>query len=231
MILSSIQPLINENKHLIKAVNNPELSLHLIDIDEDSDFYFKVFHPKEGKHYVEMKPANENTVQYGGWQLEAKHTPDFFQIWIDILAKYNSMQTIFDDPILKAYEDEFYEEFKIIDEGADYKPFKYETQKLIQQYIVSVKAELVTKRTEENSDRIEAIIVDCEQLDTNLTKLSQNKIVKWLSKIWAKSRKEGLDVIDKIYTDWKGDTIKKIAEYGVKLVEHYLNSPNDTPSV
>ena len=231
MVLQTIQPLIDKNRDLIRPINDEKLSFHLIDIDENSDFYFKVYPQKEGKHLVERKPAHGNSVDAIGHTLAIDEIPKHFEAWISILAQYNEIITIFDDPILKAYEDEFYQEFKILEDDAEYMPFKYETQKLIQGYLEFAKKELNEKKNEENAERIEAIIVECKQLEAVITKVPKNKIVEKLAKIWAKARKEGLDIVSKLYTVWKDETVKKVGEFGTKLIEQVVDSFNNTPSV
>jgi hypothetical protein len=101
--------------------------------DVSSDFYFIIKNPR-------MTDKNISSIQYA-FLPSFPHTlspkdgscniSDIYGIlerWIMMIRDYNNIKFDQEDYIQKFYEQEFLEEFEIIDENADIEPFNFEQQ-------------------------------------------------------------------------------------------------------
>lgn len=212
-VLDKIQPLIEANQHLIEVVKSPQYSFCFKDADPESDFYYQVGHQADDKrHRVEYKPTSEALIKANTMDLTLEEVITHFTKWLDILDKYAKLHTIYDDPILKFYEDEFYQGLVMDEVDADTIPFDWNRQIYIDQYIEAVKE--ILKRVEEEEKRdgkkeeIQEIIKDCETLQSEITVLPKNKTVKKLASIWAKGRKYSITLIKELLTEFKKEGVK-----------------------
>ena len=211
-VLEKIQPLIDQNRDLIRVVRDPSLSFSFKDADEESDFYFKVEPRNEqGKHVISAKPLNEQSVQAYAEELDLDGVVNSFTRWVNILKKYAELQTIFDDPILKSYQDEFASYFSMADEQAAERPFDMEKQLLLDRYLDKVLLRLETQKetaTEEQQEEIAEIVEDTHSLKSELGQITQNQTIQRIAKIWAKCRRFGIGLIKDALIDFMKDDLK-----------------------
>ena len=220
-MLDKIQPIIDQHKNLLKVVTDPRLSFSFKDSDTTSDFYFKVYHrANNGKHQVDYKPINEESVSPHTTETDIEGVVKLFASWTKILDKYAKLQTIYDDPILQQYEDDFLKYLEIDEPGADVKPFDLTRQLYLNQYVSNIKGLLTEYKknaTEEQIFEIESIEMDCDNLQQSITIIPKNETVRKLAKIWAKAQKYGLDLIKDLLKDFKKEAVSWIAK---KMLEN-----------
>lgn len=215
-LLEAMQPLIDNNKILLKPIFTEGYYFHLTDLD--SDLFFKVFE-KDDIYIVERKPFSSISNKLSSVGLRRMNEVIAnFQDWISILKRYE-MNSIFDDPFIKSYTEEFYESIKMVDEDADEKPFDHVKQQYLLVYLENAKLILESHKTESNKEVIDSIIEDCESLENELTQLPKNKVLEKLSTIWAKSKKEGWKLAKDLLTKFKEETISTV-------VKHVLENAN-----
>jgi hypothetical protein len=215
--LEAIQPLIDENRLILKPVFDSNFYFHLEDLD--SDFFFKLSQNSDNIFVIDRKPYSQDTGKSGkvGAQ-NVSEVVSVFNDWISILKRYE-IKTIFDDPIIKSYTEEFYDSLKMVDEDADEKPFDFVKQQHLIFYLEKAKAILETHKTEANKEIIEAIVEDCNNLEVELTQLPKNKVLEKLSQIWAKSRKQGWTIVKDLLSKFKEEAINTV-------VKHVLENAN-----
>jgi len=227
-VLDKIQPIIDQHKELLKVVKDPKFSFSFKDIDPDSAFYFNVHHSdSNGKYRIDYKPVNEESVSSHSTAVDISGVVQLFTNWVQILDEYAKLQTIYDDPILQIYEDEFFKDLVIDEPEADTNPFDFTRQLYLDQYISNIKGLLNDYKetaTDEQILEIKSIESDCDNLRQNITIISKNEAVKKLSKIWAKGRKYGLELIKDMLKEFKKEAVSWIAKKMLENPEGLFNT-------
>lgn len=221
-----LEKYLDKSGDLVEIYNADDSLLKYRDKDPDSDFYFKVKSHKvnNGKLsvQVERKPLNEINVGSGSSWTDESGLANSFESWLKLISDYNKIRSPFDDPILQHYTEEFYNHIQLTDPKANHEPFDLKAQLMIAEYVSEVKELLNSKpETEETKFLKEELVA----LEENLTKESQNKVLKRLSKFWAASRKvrlkflnEVLNVGNKKFVNW----LFEQAEQGIEFFGTFL---------
>jgi hypothetical protein len=219
VILKAIEPVIQKNLDAIKFVDETDTVYSFYDLDRSSEMYFKILSTstEKGKIYAIIKRQPRHSSDLSVYQVNVE--PDkliaHFNDWIKIIREYNSVQSVLDDPIIKAYEEEFYQEYKIMEEDADRVPFNLNQQLLLDKYLDTVVKKIEKfKGTEKETEALN-ISKEATSLKMELTSLSKNQTMKRLSKIWAKLRKFGIDTFK---TLWK-EALKQLA---IEIIKGHL---------
>ncbi len=207
----SLQPKIDENSSIIKQIipKDKDVLIDLIDRDTRSNFFFRIKEIEGSEKYkVEFKPKNSTTTQNTSINLSIESIHSQFESWVSILKAYDSIKTIYDDPIVQEYQREFESEFEIID-NPDIS-FDLEKQLLLDAYLEKTLNQLEDFRGEQENLEIQEIIKDVADLKSSQTRLSKKEISRSLSKIWAKARKQGIDLLRTIYLEAGKELAKKM---------------------
>jgi hypothetical protein len=221
-VWQEIQPLIDEHRQLFKPLRTDKFAFHLLDLDPESDFFFQCeFQDHNGHFKIHYKPLNKNRIQpIDESGIELKTFVNRMTLWADVLKTYSETPTFYDDPILQQYEDEFFKDLEIDEPDADEKPFDFTRQLYLDKYISNIKGLLDKYKetaTDEQIIEIESIESDCDNLRQKITIISKNGAVKYLAKIWAKSRKYSLELIKDMLKEFKKEAVSWIAK---KLLEN-----------
>lgn len=200
-ILEALQPIANSSLEFIHPVKDEEAMFHLADNDEKSTFYFKVLQqePKNGQvlYYLERKPLSGQFVEARAEWQPLDVVIRMLNTWIEVIRNYNSIHTVYDDPIITAYQKSFFEEYKIVDEDALFAPFNYKQQLYIEEYLTKSKSTLENlkqNKSEETKAELEELKTDAQKIKVDLPKKSKHQVMTKLTKFWAKAQKTGLDV-------------------------------------
>lgn len=209
-------PVLNTAKPYIKINKSDKLALDLKDKDSSSEFFFRCSLQDNNKQFVvEMYPAARDHIVPTTTRVNVGGLTDHLKSWITILIDFTNLETIYDDPIVKKYEEEFTEYFEMTDADADKVPFDLPRQLYIDTYLTNVVKLLELKKegvSEEKAEELSEIIEDCQVLQENLTELTKNETVSKLSKILAKARKAGLSFIKDFLSDLKKEGFKFLAK-------------------
>ena len=130
-ILEILEPSILKNSGRIKLINPDNFLMKFIDIDTTSNFYLNIEQSKvEGsvRLLIDRKPRNKDIVGNFQTWVEAKNLEQYFNDWVSFIEGYEKIMSIYDDPIEKKYQDEFYSEFEILEEDATYASFTLNQQ-------------------------------------------------------------------------------------------------------
>ncbi len=133
----------------------------------------------------------------------------YFINWKSYLEAYENVK-IFDDPILRQYQQEFENEINIVDEDAEYSTYDLKTQIWLDQYLTRYEERLETLKTDENQLDITDIQGEIAELKETQTRLTKKRIVERLGKIWAKTRKIGLGLLKDVYEGVKSELINRL---------------------
>lgn len=221
VILEALQPIINDNLELIKVIKDESSMFHLIDIDETSNFYFKVKKQDVQNHKLtyltELKPkSNENVNSVATW-LELEQVLTYFKNWLSQLETYNKIHTVYDDPIIKNNQERFEKQFVIIDADADFTTFNLPQQLFLDEYLTNVQTKIsVLKEGRTEIEILELTEIENEaiEIQKHLTKETKRKIIKRLSHLWAKAQKLGLEIIKEVFVKVSAELAKRLLTGG-----------------
>jgi len=222
-ILEVLTPSSNENLQFVEAVNEQGTLLVLKAKHPTSNFYFKITKQENrsgGLHYhVELKPkTKEDTASAQHWMTNDRVITTM-KSWLALIGAYNTTRSILDDPITKAYEETFADRFKIVEKDAAYAGFDLEQQIYLDDYLNDVRQKvqlLKDGRSESDVADLNEIEAEAVEIQHHLTKESKQKIVRRLSRMWAKAQRVGLDVIKEIF-------VNIAAELGTRLLTGRLS--------
>lgn len=218
-VLEILEPFVlKKDKHFEIDYNSNAL-LKFIDTETDSDFYFEINKFEKEIITLIVKPTNRSTINESSININSKDLGTYFENWIKILESYNNVKSVFDDPILKSFEEEYYTDFEILEEDKD-KPLENDKILLLDDYLENLVKGLEVHKTEVNKSKIEEIQENIIILQENLTNNSRQEIAVKISKIFAKIKKLGTKYLKEFITEGTKQLISK----GVKLlIEHGPN--------
>ena len=212
VVLETLESFLSKENETVKLIDPENLLLKFIDRDDKSDFYFNIdqYKVEPGKYQllVEYKPKSKEIIEkHRGW-INHTNLDNVFNNWVTIIEKYDKIETIFDDPIERKYQEEFYSEFEILDEDADTVSFNLNQQLFLSNYLEKVILAIDTLNSENES--LTEIKEEAIELNENLTTLTKRKVIKKLSIIWAKARKYGLPLLKEIYVQVRNELISQL---------------------
>jgi hypothetical protein len=167
--------------------------------------------------------TNNNQDKIQNW-IDISSLNTQFQAWLNLLKEYETVNSFFDDPITKAFEEEFYSEFEIIEENADKEPFKTKQILFLDEYLETVSEGLKEQINDQNKNALEEIQEDISTLRNQLTVKSKKWVVKYLSKICAKIAKQGIKFIKEFLSETKKEIIKQSIK---RLVDYVKENGQD----
>jgi hypothetical protein len=216
-ILEVLQPIVDTNLELVLPVKNNEVIFHLMDNDENSDFFFKVVKQEMSNgnpgYIIEYKPRNKDDVSVHKTWTKLESINNVVTQWLDLISAYNKIQTIYDDPILKSNQERFEKEFEILDKDAGTSTFNLHQQLFLDDYLNDVKSKIIRLKEGRDSEKIlelDELEKDAVSIQNDLTRQTKRKIIQRLSKFWAKSQKIGLDVIKEVFVSVTAELAKKL---------------------
>lgn len=216
-LLQTIEPLIAEKLHLIEPVINHNSLFYLKDKDEKSEFFFSISRGKvRGSFVIEYKPRHHESVSIFKGEVKVENIPTTFQKWTSLLEQYNETKSIYDDPVLKAYQKEFEAQFEIIDENANYESFNLEQQIYLDNYFTNVIKILEAKFVNKEEQAINPIIDDIKLLQNEQSSLSKNEVIKRLAKIWSLIRKHSISLLKQTFEVFHKEIVKNLVN---KMIE------------
>jgi hypothetical protein len=188
--------------------------VRFVDIDPTSDFFFEITAfefdaQKKVLFTIQSKPRNPNSIDAYERKVAAAHVIDHLKTWIDLLEQYSKVE-LFDDPILKQYEEEFTADFELLDEDADDKSYGLQVQVLIDNYLLEWKSKLLERKTDLNADAVSKIEKEIDELRENQTTLPKRKVVGKLAKILAGIRKVSLKLLTDTFTVARNEIVKAL---------------------
>lgn len=216
-VLQLLEPYVDDEATLYERVKSENLLISFKDKDPNSDFYFNIVEYKleeELKLLIDRKPQNQSSTANVRFWIKDSQLSDIFEDWTDILFAYESVNSIYDDPIIKSFSDEFFESFKIIEDDADKKPFNIKQILFLENYLNEASKIVTNQENSDNVKEIEEINESIKHLSSNLSSKPKNWVVRQLSIIWAKSAKLSISTFKELLKELK----KKAIKYGVEFI-------------
>jgi hypothetical protein len=192
------------------------------DAEIGSDFYYQLFDAaaiSAGGNTVTVnhKPASVSNIGANEYKINASQIAVNFKNWLDIIQGYQKVKTIFDDPILKQYAEDFYTAFESADEDANTVSFNLKQQLLLDSALSQVVEVLKEQETEANKEAIAEIIEEVVEVQSTVTENTKQETLTKLSKIFAKIQKVGIKVIKHVAPIIEKEIIGAIIKSGVTV--------------
>jgi hypothetical protein len=158
---------------------------------------------------MSKKPINEKDNGIKRNWIDIKNLESQFKDWLDLLDQYESIESFFDDPILKSFTEDYFSEYQILEEDSHIKPFSPKKILLLDECLESIVNKLDNYQTEENKDQFQNIKNEIVTLRENLTSKSKNWVGKSLSHILALITKQGIPLLKEVFSEAKKLAIKE----------------------
>jgi hypothetical protein len=209
-------------------IGTKEIYLKITPKDESIkfDFFFSVLNPflirNEPAFTVYHKPWSH--VKLEGSQVDVYYKDILettFLPWVSIIKRYSEIQFNEDDIFIKKYTEEFYEEFKIIDDDAEISPFNNEQQIAIYKLLSDVEQRLNNEA--ESNPKIEEVIEEIQDLKNKIQNSTKATVIKVLSKIFAKIKKHGIKLMIDIFDIAKKEAIKRVLSGGIDEISNTIH--------
>ena len=221
-LYSSIRSHVSNNSDILEITQDEGLMIKIVDSSKHSNFEFVVSNPKFNNRKaiftVEHIPENTASLKKKSLSTVPDSVLKTLKGWTAWIREYNKASLTADDKILNEYENEFFQNFELLDEDADINPFELEKQIIIHNYIVHV-VQILEKNKEENSK----LIAEANELKDNIPNLTKRKTVKKLSRFFANVRKKSLVLLKEILVEAKKELYKRAIKGGFDFVGELLN--------
>jgi hypothetical protein len=211
-----MEPYLDKKGEHFQSIDANGFMLKFIDVDDESDFYFNIEEYKLDREFqllIDFKPTNKQNLANRRTWIKAQDLQTQFSNWIKILEGYSKVRTVYDDPIIESFANEYYDEFELIDEDADKVPLNTEQILLLDNHLILIENGLEKYITQENALEIKRIQEGISDLKNNLTKKSKKWVFKKLSKIWGQIAKQGVPLIKEFLTEVRKEFIKQGVKY------------------
>lgn len=225
-VLEFIEPFVDRKGKTFDTINSDNFLLKFIDKEEGSNFYFNVESYKIENGFnllIDWKPDNKQTIANHRTWIKAENLETYFSNWLKLLEGYEKVKTVFDDPILNAFTEEYFSDFEIVEDDADSKPFSSKQIMLLDVHLENIQKKIGKYENPENNFEIQEIKNDVIELRYNLTKKSKEWVIKRLAKVWAKITKQGPILMKEFLSETKKNAIKEgvkfIFEHGIDLIK------------
>jgi hypothetical protein len=183
---------------------------HLVEIKDvdNSGFRYVISTPSQDnqrKSYCKItkKPRGNHSLEEYSSTIQISEINNNFENWIALLAKYNEIDLSKEDMFASDEEKQFYDEFEIIEEDADFKRLSVENQFQVYTLLEQLQVRLENKSAE--NPEVKDIIEEAETLKLNIQNLPQSVVARKVAKLKVKIKKNGikffLDVVDVAYKE------------------------------
>jgi len=218
IIWKSLEKFVTLKGKQFEVIDTENFLLKVVEKDDEPTFYFNIeeYRLTNGspQFLMSRKPKSDTSqVEYRTWvpvsQLETQ-----FETWLNLMTQYETTHSFYDDPIVKAFSDEYFTDFEMVDEDADFAPFTTKQISILDKHLEYIEENIDSYKSEENEKVIEDVKHDISSLRKNLTSKSKIFVIRSLSNIWGKLTKLGA----KFMTDFASETNRELLKRSVKGV-------------
>lgn len=173
----------------------------------------------ESRFLFVQTPMDGDSIQSATSWLNKIDFANQFKSWVDLVKDTADLN--FDDPIEKNYAEEFYKNFKILDDDADEVPFDTLQQIAILKYLDKVQAYLESKS---NDHGVDGVVAEIETFRSDVTRISKNESMKRFSKIFAKSKLLSIFLLHELVRVFREDLLEKGIGKGYEYLESIIKA-------
>ncbi|MCZ4694095.1 hypothetical protein DWB61_02665 [Ancylomarina euxinus] len=220
-IFTQIRGRVKNYSSIIRIVKDQDFKIVMEDLDPSSNFSFEIFEPEFPNNRVvfqiKQTPANNINLDSKEHALFSEQILRNLDGWISLITQYNNIQISSEDKILKAYEDEYYDSFKLTEDDANDKPYEVGKQLMLAEFLDSAIVALSNHETIH-----EDLIIEATAIKEELPNLTKQATVKRLSRFFALVRKKGIEFLKSLIIAAKDEAIKQVVSGGFDLVKGIL---------
>lgn len=230
-IITKLRDITRDNNLIVLETEpNDNALIRFEFIDSKCNFFFEIANLKLDSNQIPIyenfkAPASEVETQKGGNWARKDVLIHRFNSWIQILERYRDLK--FMDSITARYQDDIFENLKILDENADELPFDDNQQIVLLNYLKRAKNHLKDNSEEFNTAMV---IEEIDILSKEVPSLSKNGNMKRLSSILAKTKKQSLKLFYELLEMFKKDVMKKLIPKAYEYIQEaiaYLQQLNN----
>lgn len=211
-----LEPYLNKRGDNFHSIPPEKHLMKFIDSDEDSDFYFNIelYKIDNGslKLLIDFAPENKLSIKNKKIWIKSTDLKKFFSEWLGLLERYDTVKTVFDDPITQAYADEFFDEFELIDDEAE-NPLSIKQALIIDEHLDELDSGIQKYVNSGNKKEISLLQEGIIDLKENLTNHSKKKVIKSLTRLWARIARLGIPLVKEFLNEAKKQIIKESVRY------------------
>ncbi|TKC00804.1 hypothetical protein [Pedobacter cryophilus] len=214
---------------LFNIIDKNDSLLYLSDKDNTSDLFFSIVKEtyESNGHIIHYscKPFNNSRKDNLTTVTKLENFIAVLTGWLENVKFYEE-DSVLNDPIIRGYTKEFYADFKITDQSADFEGFNYTQQRQLGEFFEKLSRDIETLKDENNPEIIEDLKTEIIDLQKSVTSETKNGIMKKFSSVLAKARKGGFKVCDFILKEF----VKDFLTEGAKFAFNYITkNPNKLP--
>jgi len=205
------------------SLTTEEFSLRFEDKTLGKKFFFNIAQPSGGSGSgtpvvnLNFRPHTHNNLSTHSGLMEMGSVMGSLTRWIDLLIAYNQVNLNPEERFLAVYENEYYEEFRSLEEDGEAVPLDDRQQRMLGYLLDAV--ETAVAEADVPAERKQEIIAEARALSNTAPKLSKNQVVRRLSRIIAKVKTLGWDVVKEVTKEVKTTLIKMAAKKAIDLAQ------------
>jgi len=230
-LLTRISPLIKANSDKVSIETNKDILFVLKDKNPNYNFFFRA--EKEAPAPNSGSFVTFTSKPFSEFDNGVKNTSIYFTEFVTKLSEWfknielYKTESLSDDAAEKQYTDEFYQDFKIVDEDAEVNRFNFSQQLLLLSYI-----ENLEKHIEETDELTKEEKITFKKETTILKQQAatetKDSYIKKQSGFWAKLRKKSISVCQFAIKEFGKEVIKELTKKGIAIswesLPHYVEN-------
>jgi hypothetical protein len=196
-------------------INFGEFYVRFSDNDPQSNFHFTLSNPQltnDNKTAILVKHHPQTEILNVEYQriLEMKDVAAAVHYWASTVKKYNQNHSQPQEAVIKQYEEEWFSEFKSMDEDAQVKTFDPHQQLYFHRLLPAIKEAVKFKESDFLPAEADDINNDLDKLQKDVTALTKEQTMKKFSRVMAKIRKGNIELFSAIWETVKREGLKRL---------------------
>lgn len=217
---------------LIIAVDDFGTQIQLRNLDEENPYTYTINNPRldSGKPYarISYRPqSNQSNELFENPKVLMVSIPENLSQWFELVKRHDELINIRakrTNQILKQYEVEYDEYYKLEDEEDSLNAFTEQQQLILYTNIQRLLDDF--KTINNPTDEELEVIRQGEELKKEIPKLNKKATLNKLSKFLAKARHEGMLIGKGLFDEVKKEVFKALIECGKSLIESGIHEIN-----
>lgn len=207
-----LETIYEQHPTLIKPVDDPQTVVKLVDRNGGSDFFFAVLkcntygESKPVTYNVTVKPKSEYHQEGHNGEVTLDQVAKALKKWVLILLEYSKESPLFDDPIERAYYDEYGSEIFLLEPDAHIVPYSIKDQRSISLFYDNItQVVLAAKKPDDDiySAELDFIVGEIKKAQRNMSRETKIEVVSDFKSILAKLTKSDRFLADSIMAVFK----------------------------
>lgn len=237
IVHKAIEPYLAKRDNLFVRVDSEDDFVRFKGSSPNSVFFFdiktfRISSQRKNQLNISYRPFSSQSSESKTVWIDCSNIKKHFDNWYNLISEYNSTKTAFDDPIINGFKEDYYSYFEIIDDEKD-KPLDTSSIIPIYDHFEGIRLRLAEYKGFNNSQEIEDIQNDIENLKSSLTNSGRSEITSKICVIWAKLTKQGalyykefVEVSRKFIMKEGAKRIFNLAKKGIEYINGFDNLIN-----